>query len=93
MANPRAADFIAARDFLLKHRTDYAAARAGFRWPVVREFNWALDYFDDLAAANDRPALRIVFEDGRDERLSFEDLRQRSNQVANWLRRLGVRQD
>ena len=87
----RSAGFLAARDFLLEHRTDYVAARTGFRWPVVHEFNWALDYFDDLAAGNEWPALQIVFEDGRHDTLSFEALRQRSNQVANWLRRLGVR--
>jgi len=83
--------FVAARDFLLRHREDYAAAYGGFRWPEVSEFNWALDYFDDVAEGNDRPALQIVFEDGRRETWSFDELRERSNQVANWLRRLGVR--
>jgi len=91
MANPRSADFLAARDRLLAQRTDYAAAYAAFQWPDVSEFNWALDYFDDIARGNGRPALRIVFEDGRQETWSFDELRARSNQVANWLRRLGVR--
>jgi acetyl-CoA synthetase len=35
--------FLAARDFLLAHRTDYATAVRDFRWPQLGEFNWALD--------------------------------------------------
>ena len=49
-----------ARAFLLKHRTDYEAAVDGFRWPDPVPFNWALDWFDELAKdaeAKDRPAL------------------------------------
>ncbi len=83
--------FLHARDFLLAHRTDYAAAHAGFRWPQLGEFNWALDYFDRMAAGNDSPGLWIVEEDGREARLSFAELSRRSNQVANWLRALGVK--
>ena len=37
------------RDFLLRHRTDYATAVREFRWPELRHFNWALDHFDRLA--------------------------------------------
>jgi len=33
--------FLQARDFLLRHRDDYDAAYAGFRWPEMPEFNWA----------------------------------------------------
>ncbi|AUL99834.1 MAG TPA: AMP-binding protein [Pseudothauera hydrothermalis] len=85
------AQFLQARDFLLAHRTDYATAYAGFRWPQLAEFNWALDYFDVMARGNDAPALWIVEEDGREARLSFAELSQRSNQVANWLRAQGVK--
>jgi acetyl-CoA synthetase len=60
--------FLEARDFLLAHRTDYDAACRGFRWPQLERFNWALDYFDAMAASNDSPALWIVEEDGREER-------------------------
>jgi acetyl-CoA synthetase len=35
--------FRAARDFLLSHRDDPEAAYAGFRWPELAEFNWAID--------------------------------------------------
>jgi acetyl-CoA synthetase len=88
--SPSAQAFTAARDFLLRHRTDYAAAYAGFRWPQLDEFNWALDHFDAMAQGNDAPALWIVDEDGREDRLSFAALACRSNQVANFLRGLGV---
>ncbi len=85
------AEFIAARDFLLAHRTDYATAYAGFKWPRVKEFNWALDYFDSMAKGNDDPALWIVEEDGSEQRISFAEMSARSNRVANWLRKQGVK--
>jgi acetyl-CoA synthetase len=86
-----AADFLRARDFLLAHRTDYAAVRQDFRLPQPSEFNWALDHFDALAAGNDTAALWIVEESGEEHRLSFATLAARSDQVANWLRAQGVR--
>jgi acetyl-CoA synthetase len=86
----RAAEFVKARDFLLAHRNDYSAAYRGFEWPMLTEFNWALDYFDALARDHDAPALWIVDEQGQEEKLSFAQLSLRSNQVANWLRGLGV---
>lgn len=82
--------FLRARDFLLTHREDYASAHAGFRWPELNEFNWALDYFDHFAANNHAPGLWIVEEDGSESKLTFAQLSQRSNQVANWLRSMGV---
>ena len=87
-----AAEFKAARDFLIAHRTDYAAAYAGFRWPELPSFNWALDWFDaELAqgALADQPALIIVGSGAA--RLTFRELSDRSNRVANGLRALGVK--
>ena len=84
-------DFLAARDFLLQHRSDYATAYRDFRWPRLEHFNWALDYFDAMAEGNHHPALWIVEEDGREARLSFAELSARSSRVANWLREQGVR--
>ncbi len=90
-ASRNAQAFIQARDFLLARREDYAAAYAGFAWPKLDEFNWALDFFDPMARGNERPALWIVNESGMEEKLSFEQMRKRSNQVANFLRAQGVK--
>ena len=84
-------EFLAARDFLLQHRSDYATAYAGFKWPKLKEFNWALDYFDSMARGNDNPALWIIEEDGSEAKLSFAEMSARSNRVANWLRKQGVK--
>ena len=90
-ASPTAA-FRAARDLLLSYRDDYESARRKFTWPELDEFNWALDWFDVIAGDHpDRPALRIVADDGFDVSLSYGELATRSAQVANWLRGLGVR--
>jgi acetyl-CoA synthetase len=89
--NSNCQPFLAARDFLLAHRTNYATAVRDFRWPQLNEFNWALDYFDAMAGGNQANALWIVEEDGSEQRYSFQQLASRSNQVANHLRALGVR--
>ena len=91
MASEQLEAFRAARDFLLKHRTDYAAAYRGFRWPQLTHFNWALDYFDAMAAGNGHPALWVLDEDGGETRLSFSQMSERSNRVANFLRSIGVK--
>ncbi|MGK2898744.1 MAG: AMP-binding protein [Burkholderiaceae bacterium] len=86
--------FTEARDFLLKHREDYDTAYRDFRWPVLDRFNWALDHFDALArggATADAPALHIVGEDGSEVKRSFRQMSERSSQVANHLRSLGVK--
>ncbi len=58
-----------ARDVLLANSSDYAAAVAAFAWPALDEFNWALDWFDAIAAEHpDRLALRVVGDDGRTKR-------------------------
>src|SRR5690349_16211819 len=83
--------FRAARDLLLRHREDYAAAVREFSWPELTEFNWALDWFDVVAAEHPgQEALRVVAEDGVTT-LTYGDLAARSSQVANWLRALGAR--
>ncbi|MEJ1975218.1 MAG: AMP-binding protein [Acetobacteraceae bacterium] len=82
--------FLAARDLLLRHRTDAAAARAAFRWPALDRFNFALDYFDRMAAGNDQAALRFVSLGEADHCVSFAALSERSSRVANHLRALGV---
>ncbi len=86
--------FREARDLLLAHRTDYAAAVEAFAWPDPVPFNWALDWFDAGLAADypDRPALRIVeAATGAEQSLTFGELSRRSNQVANHLAGLGLK--
>ena len=83
--------FLAGRDFLLKHRADYDTAVREFRWPAQHHFNWALDYFDVIAAGNHRSALHIVEEDGTETIRSFAELSATSNRVANFLRDVGAR--
>jgi acetyl-CoA synthetase len=82
--------FLGARDFLRQRREDYEGAYAGFRWPDLDEFNWALDYFDVYAEGNRRPALWIVDDAGREWKLSFADMRERSSRVASFLRQKGL---
>ena len=87
-------EFRAARDRMLDLRTDYEAARTEFQWPRFEHFNFALDWFDQIAADPAKagnPALVIVEQDGSATRRSYADLSRRSAQVANWLRGQGVR--
>ncbi len=87
--------FKQAREFLLANRTAYDAALKGFQWPEPVPFNWALDWFDaELARApksKDRCGLWIVdVASGEETKLTFAELSTRSNQVANYLRQLGL---
>jgi acetyl-CoA synthetase len=86
-----AAPFIAARELLFKHREDYARAYQDFQWPKLDRFNWALDYFDVMARDNVHPALWLVDEDAGETKLSFAEISERSNRIANALRGHGVR--
>ncbi len=82
--------FLQARDFLITHREDYDTAYGEFCWPELEQFNWALDYFDTYAEGNGNTALWVVNEDGSEEKLTFAEMSERSNRVANHLRDLGV---
>jgi len=89
-AAPSTATFREARDLLLRYREDYDSARRDFAWPELDEFNWAIDWFDVIAAEHpERTGLRIVAED-EDTSLTYGELAARSGQVANWMRGLGV---
>jgi acetyl-CoA synthetase len=85
-------EFKIARDFLLTWREDYIRALAEFRWPKLAQFNWALDWFDQIAkgARRDQPALWVVGEDGAETKLSFRQLADRSSQIANYFRAVGM---
>ena len=87
-----AAAFKQARDFLFEHRTDYRRAHAGFHWPQLDSFNYALDWFDaELAQGEngERPALKIVGDGAAS--VTFRELSDASNRIANGLRALGVK--
>ncbi|MFJ4045966.1 AMP-binding protein [Microbacterium sp. NPDC089987] len=80
------------RDFLFAHGDDYDGARAGFSWPQVDEFNFALEWFDVVAGERpDRPAVQIVSADLSLRSWTYGELAARSDQVASWLRTLGIR--
>ena len=84
--------FKAARDFLFAHRTDYRGAHAGFRWPQLDTFNYALDWFDAELARGEsahRLALKIVGDGAATA--TFKELSERSSRIANGLRALGVK--
>ncbi len=83
--------FLAARDFLLRHRSDYDHAYREFAWPELDDFNWAINYFDEMARGNDAPALWLVDAGTRQEaKLSFAQMSERSSRIANHLREIGV---
>jgi acetyl-CoA synthetase len=81
--------FLAARELLLRHRTDYESAVRTFSWPQLNDFNWARDWFDTQATGNTATALWIVDEQGHEEKRSFARLAADSNRVANFFRRKG----
>ena len=90
-ATAATAAFRAARDFLLDNAHSPEAAHAGFVWPDVGDhFNWAVDWFDAIATGNDRVALHVVDEDGTEVQVTYDEMRRRSNRVANWLADLGI---
>ncbi len=84
--------FRAARDLLLSSATDPERAHREFVWPDLGpHFNWAVDWFDVIAEGNDRLALWVVDESGEEWQVTYDQMRLRSNRVANWLQSLGVR--
>jgi len=83
----------AARDHLIDLSHDSAAATRDFRWPDVGPtFNWATDWFDVIARDNDRLALWIVEEDGSESKITYAEMSERSDRLADHLAALGVQQ-
>lgn len=81
-----------ARDFLIDHAHDYDTVVRDFSWPELAHFNFALDWFDVLAGEHpDRPAVKIVDAEFSARQWTYADLSQRSDQVATWLRTMGMR--
>jgi len=85
-----AREFITARDFLLSSE-NYREAKGGFNWPTLENFNWALDYFDQLADRCTNPAIEYVDDHGVEKKVSFQTMKDRSGKVANLLTTLELR--
>ena len=80
-----------ARDSLLALREDRDRAVAEFTWPDLGDrFNWAVDWFDAFARGNGANALVVVEEDGSSTEITFDEMANRSDRVAAWLRQQGV---
>jgi acetyl-CoA synthetase len=89
--SPSTAAYREARDTLVSLTGDHDKAVEQFRWPDVGEkFSWAVDWFDAVARGNDATALWIVEEDGSEQKVTFDEMATRSDQVAEWLASLGV---
>jgi acetyl-CoA synthetase len=87
------AQFRSARDLLLSERTDYDRAVADYEAPRPADFNWALDWFDQVAAdptTGPRAALKIVEADGTSRSVTYAEMSARSSQVASWLSSIGA---
>ena len=87
------AQFRSARDLLLAARTDYDKAIGAYDPPRMQEFNWALDWFDRVAAdatTGARVALKLVEADGTSLSVTYAEMSARSSQVASWLSSLGA---
>jgi acetyl-CoA synthetase len=76
------------RDYRTHRPGSYQEMTAGFRWEVPAAYNLAADVLDKHEP--DRPAMRFVSDEGRDERWSFGDMRRLTDRTANTLRALGV---
>lgn len=67
-----------ARDLLRSLPDCYDEAMRAFAFPdLTGDFNWAHDWFDQLAAGNQHPVLVIVQEDGSRLSVSFDEIRLR----------------
>jgi len=71
--------------------TDYAQAVRDFRWELPRTFNFGRDVVDFHAADRDRLALLCTSDQGPAQRFLFSDIARRSSQMAQVLRRAGLK--
>src|SRR3712207_8593570 len=76
---------------MLAPAADYDSLVAAFRWQIPQRYNIAFDVCDRWAAREpDRAAVLDVAADGRVTALTYGELRERSNRLANALRARGV---
>ncbi len=89
---PATAAYRAARDRLIASRDPHGRWLEEWSFPDVGPvFNWAHDWFDAVARGNPRAALVVVEPDGSRRACTFDQLASRTDQVATWLRDVGVR--
>src|SRR4029453_19004191 len=76
------------RDYRTHRPGTYQEMTSGFRWEVPASYNLAADILDKHEP--ERPAMRFVSDEGRDERWTFGEMRRLTDRTANTLRGLGI---
>lgn len=69
---------------------EYKSEFEGFEWQIPESFNFGRDVVDKHAEDPELPALFWKNENGEERFLSYAQVRDQTNQVANALRRLGI---
>jgi acetyl-CoA synthetase len=87
MANTNRLD---AYHFYEQEWESYEQLYESFEWEVPERFNTAAYICDRWASDADRVALYGLSADGTEQTYTFEDLRDRTNQLANYLRAQGI---
>ena len=77
-------------NFLDGGERNFAALRDGFRWQVPARFNIGVAVCDAHAGRGERQALYLENAVGARRSVSFDELKERSDQLANALLDLGV---
>ena len=76
---------------MLPHIRDYDQLAARFRWAIPARYNIGVDVCDRWAAVEpDRPAILEAGPDNALTAFSYGTLREKSNRLANALRRAGI---
>ena len=76
---------------MLPFSRDEASLRAAFRWDVPKRYNIGVAVCDEWAARDPhRLALLDVHASGAVDRVTFGDLRVRSNQLSNLIVKSGI---
>lgn len=76
---------------MLERHGSYEETVARFAWRIPQRFNIGVAACDRHADGSGRPALIYEEQDGRVTTMSFDTLKQRTNQLANMLRAHGIR--
>ncbi|WP_439495947.1 acyl-CoA synthetase [Bosea sp. (in: a-proteobacteria)] len=76
---------------MLERRSTYRDTVDRFRWQIPERFNIGVATCDRHADGSGKPALIYEEQDGRVATTSFDQLKRRTNQLANMLRAHGIR--